>query len=368
MCVSIAARVNYRDWTGAAVAERVLCVRRAAPRWHAPSAGDGEMVRVGGSMRSTHAHLRGLFLKRPWRRPQSYALTLAGEALPIGYFTLRSKDGVREFYDGLRLAPEHAHRWGEAMEAALAACGPATYRYGWTWNPEPTREATLRTIAGVAVVSTLEAVVQGVDFARWSSWESYHAAISQNAKRNTKKFSCKFARNRREVPLTMRDGLCSLADLWRLTRMRRSMYARKGVGFSALGAFIGHLANLVACPKEGLIASVRGENRSAAMMRLVEHGETTYYFEGSHVIGEEGAAWYLALAVLQRAYRAAPIGKFLMGFYIVGDSLAEGLIRSRTSLRVTNWPTAIVTFAWSPTAIRATPLHETVKMQRLAAA
>ncbi|MFE1601525.1 hypothetical protein [Methylobacterium sp. ID0610] len=325
-------------------------IRAVDPRRYDRHEWDSEMARVGGSVRSTHAHLRGLSLKRPWRPTRSFAVTLVGETRPIGYFTLRRKGSVWEFYDGLRLAPEHAHRWDAAMASSLAACGPAIYRYGWTWSPEPSREAALRGIAGVEVLATVEAVVQGIDFANWPSWEAYRAAISQNAKRNARKFEARL----REAPVVMRRGARSLVDLWHLVRMRREMYARKGIAFGALGALAGHLANLLACPRDGLIASVRGDERVAAIMRLVEHLETTYYFEGSHIPGEEGAAWYLTLAVLQRAYRAAPFGKFLMGFYIVGDELAEGLIRSRTSLRVTNWPTAIVTFAWQPPAAPAT--------------
>lgn len=330
----------------ATIAEPALTVREVALGDIGAAEWDAAMAQVGGSMRSAFGHLRALSFKQPWRRPLIFAVILPGTPKPIGYFTIRFRRDVREFYDGILLDPGHAERWPAAMTAALTACGPGTYRYGWNWSLEASREDDLRALPGVAVETTINAVVQGIDFARWPTWDLYRAKISQNTKRNVKKFTARFA----DAPVVRRSRLASILDIFTLVKIRGEMYARKGMAFNALGAIVGHLANLVLCPAQGVIASVRGRDQVAATMRLVENRDVTYYLEGSAKADEDGAASYLGLSVLKRAYQAFPKGKFLMGFYIAGDELAEGLIRSRNALRVSDWPNSIVTFAWHPQA------------------
>ena len=64
----------------------------------------------------------------------------------------------------------------------------------------------------------------------------------------------------------------------------------------------------------------------------------------------DGGSWALQLAMLRRAYDRSPTGRFLLGYtdLPVADQSAEGLLRSRRSLRASDWPTSLVRFEWAP--------------------
>ena len=329
-----------------AVLPTAFCVREISLRSVVPADWDAQMRAAWASMRSAHAHLRALALKYPLpSRVRVFSIAFGGAPdVPIGWFTIKRDGKVSEFYDGVLLLPDYAHLWGEALGAALAHLGPGVYRYGWPWSLEQSREAALREFPGARVIEATGIVVQGVDFSRWPDWASYYASLSQNSRRNAKKVAAVLG----DGAVTVRRGTAILRDVPTLVSLRRAMYARKAMAFNAPRAALAGVMNALLCPSQAIIASIKVDGAVRSIMRLVEFGTKTYYLDGAAASGGDGAAWYLTLDVLQRAHRHCPTGKFLMGFYIVGTELSEGLIRARQSVRVTDWPTSVVTFEWQP--------------------
>ncbi|HEX5379783.1 MAG TPA: hypothetical protein VFW47_14500 [Phenylobacterium sp.] len=309
------------------------------------------MARAGASMRSAYAHLHRLGLKYTLRgQPRIFHVYLDqdGARTQIGHYTLIHRPGHYTFYDGINLYPEHRHHWEAAMRAAIAQAGPGRYDYGWQWNPEPARDAELAAIPGVRIVSTRNILIQGIDFSNWPTWEAYYRDVSENTRRNAKKAEKLHA----DIGVVVVTGLATLAKVPALVAMRQAMYRRKNLPFNPLRIFAGYVLNILACPDQAMIALAVGDGRVLAIQNNVEFADFHYYLDGAAANDTEGGAWYLQLAMLRRAYEAIPNGKFLMGYtdLPLDDQLAEGLLRSRRSLRVTDWPTSLIRFEFDPAA------------------
>lgn len=318
---------------------RVDVGREDAAQW------DAYALRCGASMRSAHAHLKRLGLKHVGRAaPQVFELRLDGAR--IGHFTLISKGSAHSFYDGLNLLPEHLGLWRTAMAAALAQVGPGVFEYGWQWSPEPGREDDIAAIPGARLLATRNILIQGVDFSNWPTWEAFYRDISENTRRNAKKAE------KLHPDLTVRviQGLPALRHVRDLVAMRQAMYRRKNLPFNPLRILAGYVLSFVACPAQAMIAVAEGGGRLLAIQNNVEFGDVHYYLDGAAASDTDGGAWALQLAMLKRAYDRSPKGRFLLGYtdLPVADQSAEGLLRSRRSLRASDWPTSLVRFQWAP--------------------
>jgi hypothetical protein len=310
---------------------------------------DRNSARCGASMRSTYAHLRGLGLKFLLRGvPKFYHVYLEadGQRTQIGQYTLIFRRDARIFYDGLHLYPEYRGLWTAAMTAVLADAGAGTYEYGWQWMPEPPRDSELQTIAGVTLTHVRPILVQGVDFANWSDWETYYRGISENIRRNAKKAE----KLHGDLKFSLVTGLAALTKVPALVAMRGDMYRRKQLPFNPLRIFAGYVTNILACPSQAMIGVVTSGGRTLAIQNNVEFADFHYYLDGAAGAETEGGGWFLQLSMLRRAYERTPKGKFLLGYtdLPVGDQTAEGLLRSRRSLRASDWPSCLLRFDWRP--------------------
>lgn len=308
---------------------------------------DRNARRCGASMRSAYAHLHSLrfkFLFRGLPRLYHVYLDVDGRKTQIGQCTLIVRRDTRVFYDGLNLYPEYSDLWAAAMAAVLADAGPGTYEYGWQWVPEPARDAELETIAGLNVIHSRPILVQGVDFANWPDWDAYYRDISENIRRNVKKAE----KLHGDLAFHLVTGLASLGQVPALVAMRSAMYRRKGLPFHPIRIFAGYVGSILACPDQAMIGRVTGGGRTLAIQNNVEFADLHYYLDGAAANETEGGAWFLQLSMLRRAYERTPTGKFLLGYtdLPVEDQLAEGLLRSRRSLRASDWPSSLVRFAW----------------------
>jgi hypothetical protein len=314
-----------------------------AERW------DADAIRCGASMRSAHAHLKRVGLKHVLRgRPQVYQVLLErdGTTVRVGHYTLIRKSGLTSFYDGLNLFPEYSHLWVPAMEAALAQAGAGTFDYGWQWSPEPPRDEAIAAIPGAALVSVRHILIQGVDFANWPDWDSYYRDISENIRRNAKKAEKLHA----DIRVAVVHGMSALGHVGDLVAMRQAMYRRKHLPFNPLRILAGYVLSFLACPAQAMIALTTGGGRVLAIQNNVEFGGFHYYLDGAAASDTDGGAWHLQLAMLKRAYDRLPTCRFLLGYtdLPVADQAAEGLLRSRRSLRASDWPTSLVRFQWRP--------------------
>jgi hypothetical protein len=135
-----------------------------------------------------------------------------------------------------------------------------------------------------------------------------------------------------------------------LIRLRSQTYSRKGLGFRAPVAALSTVANLASAGSAGFTAVARGGGRDLAAISGIRFGANTYYRDGGSVADNRGAAWYLLTGVIERAYRAHPQGRLVMGYLdpsIHDESTSGGLLRQRRSCRVAETPTSIVTFLWT---------------------
>lgn len=279
-------------------------------------------------------------------RPRTYRVLalVDGREVVIGFFTIVGRGGEYSFYDGLNLLPDHAELWSTAMSAALASNGPGRYTYGWTWSLEPSRELDLRNLEQARVESVRNILVQGVDFAEWPDWQTYYRAISENVRRNHKKA----AQLHPDLDIRSYHGTQAVRHVRELVAMRREMYRSKDVPFKQVRTIAGYLGRFLTCPEQATITFASSGDNNLAVQHTVEFGPTHYYLDGASARESGGAAWLLQLEMLQRLHAQWPQGKFLLGptDLPLVDQSAQGLLRSRRSLRAAGWETSVVTFAW----------------------
>jgi hypothetical protein len=104
------------------------------------------------------------------------------------------------------------------------------------------------------------------------------------------------------------------------------------------------------CPEYAFTAVAPG--KALAAFSGFRFGSCTYYFDGGSAGGHSGASWFLMMNMLREAYERALDGKFVMGYFdyaTYAEEVGGGLVRSRRSCRVTDYPTSIGDFTWSAT-------------------
>ena len=324
-----------------------LYVQQVSLRNEDPDAWDAQASLAGASLRSAHAHLSALDLKHLFRgtcKTYEVLATRPEGLVRVGHYTLIEHAGSREFYDGLCLPPEYQHLWPRALRAALHIGGPGAYVYGWEWSLEPPRQGQLGLLEGAMVRSVVPITVNAVDFSRWPDWNSYSLAVSENVRRNSRKASVQFPR----LKIDFAFGLDALGLALPLTRLRRAMYRRKGLPFNSWKIAASYLASFTTVPRQAQVGFAAEDGRVQAIFRHVEFGPHTYYLDGATAAGSGGAGWRLMLTLLGRAFARAPEGKLLLGYVYdsTRERLPDGLMRSRRSLRHSDWPTSIVAFDW----------------------
>ena len=97
------------------------------------------------------------------------------------------------------------------------------------------------------------------------------------------------------------------------------------------------------------IASAGGQD--LAFIHGYDFGDLFYYFEGGSIDDSTGASWKLIVESVKALYARAPKGVYVMG-YLDESAPAfarEGLMRRRNSMRKSDFPTATVTFDYTPT-------------------
>jgi hypothetical protein len=303
-------------------------------------------IACGGSFRSERRHLRGWAAKHIGR----YRLRLfelrsgAGAgAERIGQCAVGVGRHDSMFLDRPLLAPGGEPRWTDAVDALLAKLGPGRYRYGWELNMEPDRTAELAEIGGVTIASSRPITVQAIDFSGWPDWPSYWRSISNNVRRNVKKA-------RSEIPdldLVTRRGPAAVRSVPDLIRLRSVMYDRKGIRFRAAGATAAAVGSALVGSGNAFVSIACGDGRPLAALSGVDFGPNTYYLDGGSRSDNQGASWYLLTESIRSAYDADPQGRFVMGYVdhaTHDESVGGGLLRSRQSCRVSDYPTAMVTF------------------------
>lgn len=236
------------------------------------------------------------------------------------------------------------------MVAILRAAGPGEYTYGWTHNLEQPRESDLRRISGVTISTVRPITVEAVDFSRWSSWDEYWRATSNNIRRNVKKAQVEIV----DLALESRRGVRSLAQIPAVVRLRVATYHRKGLNFRPLREIASTAGTVLSCPECAFTVLASGRGKVLAAFSGFQFGANTYYLDGGSTSDNAGASWYLMMHMLREAYDRAPQGRFVMGYIdhaIHDEAVGGGLVRSRQSCRVTDYETSIVRFRWSAAGV-----------------
>ena len=303
-------------------------------------------------MRSAHAHLAGLSLKHLLKgKPRTFELYLTrdSERVPIGFTTVAATRFGRQFYDGLLLYPEHQHLWVSAFDTIMRSLPSGEYQYGWQWNLEASRSPEIQSLPGVSNLSHQDIWIQGVDFSRWNSWDSYFSDISENVRRNLRKSEGEHP----TVEVTLKTKLNALIEIPTLTLMRREMCMRKSIAFNSLRVAAGYLFSTLTCPIQSIVVSAKLAGRTLSIQNLTQFGSTTYFLDGASHPEAGNIGWYLQMLTIRQAYERAPRGKYLVGHTdeLQKTSIAKGLLRSRRSIRVSNWPTSQIRFKWTNPAL-----------------
>lgn len=304
------------------------------------------------SLRLTTAHLSAWALKHALRwRVRLYVVT-DPDGVRVAQGAVASRGTRRVFLDRLVTREDAGDGasgvglWRRSMEAILREIGPCEVAYGWELSMEPPREDTLALMAGVEVIGVRPLIVEAVDFSAWASWEDYWRSVSTNVRRNVKK-----AEN--DIPglsLDVRTGWSCLGHVATIVRLRSRMYRRKELAFRPLPALVSAAAGVLFGGRHVLTAVVRSDEGPLAAFNGADFAGTTYYTEGGSEASPHGAAWYLVTEMARRAYTAHPDGRFLMGYVepaIHDEAVGGGLLRSRRSMRVSAYPTSVVSFRWA---------------------
>ncbi len=246
---------------------------------------------------------------------------------------------VKHFVGGLHLLPESRDKWKMSMAAVLHAIGPGHYEYGSKWDVESRRDSLLQTIDGVAIDRVQPYVMQVVEFERWCSWDKYYRDLSKNARRNANSL----AKNIPNIGVTLDFGMQTTKRVQYLTILRALMFRRKRLSFSFAHEWMRAIVRCLLWRRHAVIATVRSDRKAFAMLSCIEFGANTYFLEAGSRHVNHGAAWYLMLFMLQRAFQRNPKGRFVMG--VVVDDV--DLTRSREQCCVSAYAISTTTFTYA---------------------
>lgn len=308
-----------------------------------------------GSLKSTRAHLIGWQFKNLLNYRLRLFEIYAEDSTPprkIGQCALGfAKAGRHFFLDRLQILAPEAGLWTRAVDAVLQQAGAGAYEYGWELNLEPAREGDLGSITGVSVEAVRPLVVQAIDFSRWPTWDDYYWGMRKGARQ-----SAQFAE--RDIPdlkFVTRKGWRSLLAAPALIRLKALLSARKKIPLRIAELVTSYIASTLLAPRQTITRVARGGGADLAAYYGVEFGANFYYLEAASLPHNQGASWALLISMIRRAYEQNGRGKFIMGYvdYAIHDEdLGGGLLRSRSACRVTDYPTSIVTFSYTPVAKR----------------
>jgi hypothetical protein len=270
--------------------------------------------RAVGGWQFDHHLLYRMKRYRLWLQQRSGRVQIGQAAIGFG-------SRLRVFADGLQLLPEHSPLWREAMTAVLEQAGPGVYHYGSRWSLEPAREGDCASIDGVNVANVQSITMYAVDFARWPTWDAYLRDVSSNARRNAKKAE-KFGER---LVIDARRGLAMLRDAPHLIGLRRGLYARKQVPFSAAGSALRLMVRAAIMRENAFIAVARVDGSPISAFGGVTFGDNTYFVDAGSLQEDNGVYWHLMLRMLRDAYQRAPLGRFVTGAYYNGASVSRGL-------------------------------------------
>jgi hypothetical protein len=314
-----------------------------------PRAWDEFAKQCATSFQCTYAYLRAWAFKNSFR----YDLRLfelhvqeSGAPQKVGQCAIGVGAAGSVFVGELQLLGGHSRSWTGAMTALLNHLGPGRYRYGSTDSLEKRREEDLGQIGAVRIESVRPVVVEAVDFSRWPTWEDYWHAISSNSRRNARRAEALIP----DLSIAVCQGFKAALHLPVLLSLRTAMYKRKGLAFQPWRDGLSDLGMILGCPQYACTAVVWARNRPLAAISAIEFGSHVYYANGGSRPDNGGAAWYLTIALLRRAYERDPkTAKFIMGYvdYATHDEqIGGGLLRFRRSCRVSAYPTSIVCFSY----------------------
>ncbi|HEX8325824.1 MAG TPA: GNAT family N-acetyltransferase [Tepidisphaeraceae bacterium] len=253
------------------------------------------------------------------------------------------------FSDSLQLLPAFADRWPVAMSALLQKMGPARYVYGSEWSLEPSRETELARMSRVVVNEIKPTNVQAIDLRRWPTFGDYLRDVSTNIRRNVKKAEKSYA----SLQIVTATGLARLAYVRKSIALRRTLFERKGVRRSTVGMVLRSTARLVSLRRYSRSAYLLADGAPLASYVGVHFGSTYAYLEGASDPAGRGTAWYLLMAMIERAFADSNgHGRFVMGSddgTQAGVEAWEGLRRSREQCCATAFPTSVVQFTYGAT-------------------
>jgi hypothetical protein len=307
---------------------------------------DNYSANCGATIRSTYSHTRAWALKHLMKSQiRTFQVFNSESRRPIARAVLARSAGESSFLDRLQLHSGDEHLWPAAMAAILRAAGPGQYRYGWELNLERDRTAALTSLSGVALIRQRRLIVHAIDFAAWARWDDYWRSISNNVRRNVERA----LRETTGLEVCTRYGVRAMPIVPTLLQFRSAMYKRKGLRFRALSAALSSVGTLLSSPQYAFISSARAHGVPLATIFGWSFGDITCYSDGGARVDAPGISWYLLMAVIRQAYHRSPRGKFIMGYFdaaLHDESVGGGLLRSRRSCRVTDYPTSIVNFIW----------------------
>lgn len=337
---------SFRDRTRAPLRQIGGVVARAAAGGKLEWDRFAALTDVSAQADSGHLRAQALVAARRLRTFEFFEHTATGQEKIAQCAVLRrGRDFIIQ--DGLQLAPGHQDKWLHVMRALLARLGPGTYSYGGGMSCEPSRAAQFSGLNGVTVDHVRPFAVQGVEFAKWPSWDRYWAKVSDSVR-----YESKYAPER--VPglrLEHFSGLRMLKAIPAITGLQRASYTRKSIGYDRWKQTLRYAYYMARCRRSLEVVLAVADAGTLAAYYGARLGGRRYYIFGGQKAGSSGANWYLLKEMTRTAFESAPDGRFIMGnvdYAIHDEATGGGLLRARRALRVSDFETSMVTFRYRP--------------------
>ena len=262
----------------------------------------------------------------------------------LGQCCLVKSKADTSFLAGLQLQPGVS--WRECMTALLRSSPPGTYVYDDRWSIAPSRAPELARIPGVTLKTVTDITVHAIDLASFPNWDCYHKEISTNIKRNIKKAEKTFP----DLQIATWRGRSAVLKLGTLLHLRKLTFERKGITYNPLREAVRKFSNFTLAASNLVVSIASAGGQDLAFICGYDFGDMFYYFEGGSIEDSSGASWKLLVESVKDLYGRAPKGFYVIGYLDEGAPAfaREGLMRQRTSMRKSDFPSAIVTFDYAP--------------------
>ena len=299
-------------------------------------------------MRSAYKHIVGLTWKHALKgRPRTYEIYVEefGNDKKIGFYTISHVQGGLRFYDGINIVPEYDYMWRSIAEMVLKSLPDGEYEYGWQWNIANSKYVEISSLPGVEILDHRPILIQGVEFSKWPDWNAYYKDISENIRRNIKKTIDSSG----NISIKYFRGYRSIFQIGEILSLRYQLAKRKGLEFNYFRLAVAYILSILTCPSQSELTQLDIKGRPVSIQNMSQFGDTTYYLDGASLPEFSGAGWVLQLETMKRAYERDPKGVYLLGYTDVEPRgpEPEGLLRSRRSLRATEWSSSLISFRWS---------------------